>query len=102
MKAPRFTSDSVTGFEISSISLFRIHTHVDLNGFVYINMDSNEKPEASWEQQYGKLDQQKVLVESGIEWTKVEYDFTWTSEGNFNWKLMQDNYNEVRVSIRSP
>ncbi|KAH6709162.1 Rieske [2Fe-2S] domain protein [Leptodontidium sp. MPI-SDFR-AT-0119] len=94
VKAPRFTPDSLAGFETSQINLFSIHTHVDRNGFVYVNLDASEEPTVSWEDQYGNMDQQKVLVESGIDWTKVEYDFTWTAEGNFNWKLMQDNYNE--------
>lgn len=102
VKAPRFTPDSVTGFDTSSISLFSIHTHVDRNGFVYVNLDANEQPEVSWEEQYGDMDQQKVLLESGIDWTKVEYDFTWTAEGQFNWKLMQDNYNEVWIFGKLP
>jgi phenylpropionate dioxygenase-like ring-hydroxylating dioxygenase large terminal subunit len=93
-KAPRFSNGSVDGFESSSIRLFPIHVHVDRNGFVYINMDARDEPEISWESQYGQIDQQAVLLNSGIEWDKVEYDFTWTKEGPFNWKLMQDNYNE--------
>ena len=59
-------------------------------------MDANDKPGISWESQYGKMDQQDVLVSSGVNWDAVEYDFSWTKEGTFNWKLMQDNYNEVR------
>ncbi|KAH9215440.1 Rieske [2Fe-2S] iron-sulfur domain-containing protein, partial [Leptodontidium sp. 2 PMI_412] len=94
VKAPRFTPDSLAGFETSQINLFSIHTHVDRNGFVYVNLDASEEPTVSWEDQYGNMDQQKVLVGSGIDWTNAEYDFTWTAEGNFNWKLMQDNYNE--------
>jgi phenylpropionate dioxygenase-like ring-hydroxylating dioxygenase large terminal subunit len=82
------------GFDAEGISLFKIHTHVDRNGFVYVNMDANLEPEVSWEEQYGALDRQNVLIESGIDWSMVEYDFTWTEEGEYNWKLMQDNYNE--------
>lgn len=99
IKAPRFTPESVAGFSKDEISLFPIHTHTDINGFVYVNLDASEKPEVSWEDQYGEMDQQKVLLESGIDWSKVEYDFTWTSEGKFNWKLMQDNYNEVGAAL---
>jgi phenylpropionate dioxygenase-like ring-hydroxylating dioxygenase large terminal subunit len=93
-KAPRFSNGSVDQFDSSSIKLFPIHVHVDRNGFAYINMDSRDPPEFSWESQYGQIDQQEVLLNSGIDWEKVEYEFTWTKEGNFNWKLMQDNYNE--------
>lgn len=95
-KAPRFSDGSVDGFDASGIHLFPIHVHVDRNGFVYVNMEAKEMPEVSWESQYGAMDQQEVLVHAGVDWDKVEYDFTWTKEGNFNWKLMQDNYNEVR------
>lgn len=41
------------------------------------------------------LDQQEVLVSSGVDWDSVEFDLTWSKEGRFNWKLLQDNYNEV-------
>lgn len=95
-KAPRFTPESVPSFDPSSIRLFPVHVHVDRNGFVYVNLDAGLVPEISWEQQYGSLDRQDVLVESGVDWDAVEYDFTWSKEGAFNWKLMQDNYNEVR------
>jgi len=94
IKAPRFTPDSVEGFDASSVKLFSIHTQTDRNGFVYVNLDAKAQPDVSWEKQYAQMDQQKVLVESGIDWSKVEYDFTWTSEGRYNWKLMQENYNE--------
>jgi hypothetical protein len=58
-------------------------------------LDAGLVPEISWEQQYGALDQQEVLKNSGVDWDAVEYDFTWSKEGAFNWKIMQDNYNEV-------
>ncbi|KAK4938765.1 hypothetical protein LTR10_020868 [Elasticomyces elasticus] len=93
-KAPRFTPDSVPTFDPSTIRLFPIHVHVDTNGFVYVNLDASSKPEISWEAQYGQLDRQGRLVDSGIDWNAIEYDFTWTKDGTFNWKVMQDNYNE--------
>ncbi|KIV89539.1 hypothetical protein PV10_06932 [Exophiala mesophila] len=93
-KAPRFTPDSTPFFDPSTIRLFPVHVHIDRNGFVYANLDANPVPDVSWEHQYGHLDQQNVLKHSGVDWDAVEYDFTWTKEGNFNWKLMQDNYNE--------
>ena len=76
------------------MSLFRIHVHVDRNGFVYVNCSTASTPEIAWEDQYQGLDQQTVLVQSGIDWSAVEYDFTWTKTGRFNWKIMQENYNE--------
>ncbi|KAJ9609277.1 hypothetical protein H2204_015584, partial [Knufia peltigerae] len=93
-KAPRFTPESVPTFDPSAIHLFPVHVHVDRNGFVYVNLDANPDPAISWGSQYGDLDRQEVLLNSGIDWDKVEYDFTWTNDGAFNWKVMQDNYNE--------
>jgi phenylpropionate dioxygenase-like ring-hydroxylating dioxygenase large terminal subunit len=97
-KAPRFTPDSVDRFDTSKHSLFPVHIHVDRNGFVYVNLDAKGTPDVSWESQYGTLDQQEVLVSSGVDWNSVEFDLTWTKEGQFNWKLMQGNYNEVRTA----
>jgi phenylpropionate dioxygenase-like ring-hydroxylating dioxygenase large terminal subunit len=97
-KAPRFTPESVSDFDSSSVRLFPIHVYVDRNGFVYANLDARPEPEIAWKAQYGGLDEQDVLVHSGVDWDAVEYDFTWIKDGKFNWKLMQDNYNEVRPS----
>ncbi|KAI1610474.1 Rieske domain-containing protein [Exophiala viscosa] len=93
-KAPRFTLESVPSFDPSTIRLFPIHIHVDTNGFVYVNLDASPKPKISWEAQYGQLDRQERLANSGIDWDAIEYDFTWAKDGGFNWKVMQDNYNE--------
>jgi hypothetical protein len=62
---------------------------------VYVNLDARPVPQVNWEEQYGGLDTQDVLVNSGVDWDAVEYDSTWVKEGKFNWKVMQDNYNEV-------
>ncbi|KIY00723.1 uncharacterized protein Z520_03388 [Fonsecaea multimorphosa CBS 102226] len=93
-KAPRFTPESVPDFDPADIRLFPVHTHVDRNGFVYVNLDARPTPEIQWEEQFGDLDRQGVLQGSGVDWDAVEYDFTWVKEGKFNWKIMQDNYNE--------
>lgn len=104
-KAPRFSADSVPAFDASNIKLFPVHVHLDKNGFVYVNLDARPEPEVKWEEQYGRLDCQEVLEQSGVDWDAVEYDFSWTKEGRFNWKIMQDNYNEVNASsprLQSP
>lgn len=93
-KAPRFSDGSVDNFDTPSITLFPIHVHIDRNGFVYINMDASSPPSISWSSQYGEMDQQEVLLSSSIDWNNISYDFTWTTSAPFNWKLMQDNYNE--------
>jgi phenylpropionate dioxygenase-like ring-hydroxylating dioxygenase large terminal subunit len=100
-KAPRFDPSCVEAFDSSIKGLFPIHVHVDRNGFVYVNLDAKEVPEISWESQYAQMDKQDVLALSGIDWDAVEYDLTWIKEGKFNWKLMQDNYNEVSNTLAS-
>jgi phenylpropionate dioxygenase-like ring-hydroxylating dioxygenase large terminal subunit len=94
-KAPSFTNNSSSDFDPSFLHLFPVHVHVDRNGFVYVNLDAKKQPDISWENQYGKMDEQDALVNSGVNWDNVEYDFTWICDGKFNWKLMQENYNEV-------
>jgi phenylpropionate dioxygenase-like ring-hydroxylating dioxygenase large terminal subunit len=94
-KAPSFTTNSPSEFDSSRLHLFPVHVHVDRNGFVYVNLDAKKQPDISWESQYGKMDERDVLVNSGIIWDNIEYDFTWTCDGQFNWKLMQENFNEV-------
>src|ERR1700742_4741272 len=71
-KAPRFTPESVPGFDPSGIRLFPVHGHVDRNGFVYVNPAAGPQPEISWAKQYGDLDRQAVLVNSGVDWDAVE------------------------------
>ncbi|KIW30024.1 uncharacterized protein PV07_05803 [Cladophialophora immunda] len=93
-KAPRFTPEAVPDFDPSAIHLFPVHVHVDRNGFIYVNLDARPVPELAWEEQYGDLDTQAALQNSGVDWDKVEFDFSWSKEGHFNWKVMQDNFNE--------
>lgn len=92
---PRFKRDSIDGFNALDYDLFPVHTNFDRNGFVCINLDVKRTPEISWDSQYGHVDLQEVLVPSGVDWDSVELDLTWTKDGQFTWKLMQDNYNEV-------
>jgi phenylpropionate dioxygenase-like ring-hydroxylating dioxygenase large terminal subunit len=93
-KAPRFTAQHTPSFEAAKVQLYPVHVHNDRNGFVYVNLDAAPVPEVSWESQYHGLDVQEALLDSGINWDAVEYDRTWAKEGDFNWKVMQDNYNE--------
>lgn len=100
MKAPRFGPESTPGFDRSTMGLFPVHIHVDRNGFIYANLDAANTPETAWSDQYGAMDLEDRFVKSGIDWEKIEYDLTWTQNGEFNWKLMQENYNEVSLICR--
>ncbi|KAF2012421.1 ISP domain-containing protein [Aaosphaeria arxii CBS 175.79] len=89
-KAPGY--QDLQGFDKSKNSLFPIHVRLDVNGFVWINMDSKEVPEVTWEEQFDNVDKQERYKEFNFD----DYDFnhSWTMEGNFNWKILADNFNE--------
>jgi phenylpropionate dioxygenase-like ring-hydroxylating dioxygenase large terminal subunit len=46
-KAPGY--QDLEGFNKEKNGLFPIHVHVDVNGFIWVNLDSKEKPERSWD-----------------------------------------------------
>lgn len=79
--------------------MFPVHVHVDRNGFVYVNLDAASPPDVTWNDQFGSMDLEPRFNQSAIDWDNVEYDHTWTEEGAYNWKLMQENYNEVNVDL---
>ncbi|KAJ9144620.1 Rieske domain-containing protein [Pleurostoma richardsiae] len=89
-KAPRF--DKIEGFDKENYSLFKVHTHVDRLGFLWVNLDAAEKPTIAWEEQFGGVDEQPRL--SNFDLNNYEYDHTWSMEGKFNWKTLIENYNE--------
>lgn len=90
-KAPRF--DQVEGFKKEDYKLYKVHTHIDDLGFLWVNLDSAEKPTFSWEEQFGGVDKQPRL--KNFDMSNYEYDHTWSMEGKFNWKTLIENYNEV-------
>ncbi|KAK7425513.1 hypothetical protein QQZ08_007954 [Neonectria magnoliae] len=89
-KAPRF--DKVDEFKKEDYKLYKVHTHIDRLGFVWVNLDAAEQPTLSWEQQFGGVDEQPRL--GNFDMSNYEYDHTWSMEGKFNWKTLIENYNE--------
>ena len=89
-KAPKF--DEAKDFDGSAYSLFKIHTHVDRTGFVWVNFDASDSP-MPWEQMNGGTDEQPRLNDFSLD--NYVYHRTWTTNGQYNWKLVGDNYNEV-------
>ncbi|CAG8104288.1 unnamed protein product [Penicillium olsonii] len=88
-KAPKF--DEAKDFDGSAYSLFKIHTHVDRTGFVWVNFDASDSP-MPWEQMNGGTDEQPRLNDFSLD--NYVYHRTWTTNGQYNWKLVGDNYNE--------
>lgn len=80
-------------FNKSEYSLFKLHTHIDQQGFVWVNLDGSSSPSMTWEQQFQGVDTQKRL--ENFPTKDYKYDHTWTMDGAFNWKSLIENYNEV-------
>ncbi|KAI0155595.1 Rieske [2Fe-2S] iron-sulfur domain-containing protein [Pestalotiopsis sp. NC0098] len=76
---------ALSEFDKKQNGLFRIHTKVDKNGFVWINMDSKETPEVSWEEHFDNVD---------INFDDYDLDHTYQLDGDYNWKILADNFNE--------
>lgn len=88
-KAPGFQN---LEFEKTQNGLFRIHTRVDRNGFIWINLDAKETPEISWEEHFDNVDVQARY--QGLNFDDYELDHEYKLEPNYNWKIASDNFNE--------
>ncbi|KAG5305463.1 Rieske domain-containing protein [Histoplasma capsulatum G186AR] len=89
-KAPRF--QNLPDFNAENYSLFPIHLHIDRCGFVWVNLDAQDVPSVSWDEQCGAVDAQERL--GVFEMEKYSYHHSWEFEAEYNWKTMVDNYNE--------
>jgi phenylpropionate dioxygenase-like ring-hydroxylating dioxygenase large terminal subunit len=90
-KAPGY--QDLQSFDKSQNGLFPIHVHIDTNGFVWVNLDGKETPEVAWEDDLGNVDEQERLKEFNFN-EDYEFDHFYEMEGNFNWKILADNFNE--------
>lgn len=89
-KAPGY--QELPDFDRSRNSLFPVHVHVDVNGFIWINLDAKKKPEISWEDDFAGIDKQERY--NLYNFDDYVFDHMWQMEGNYNWKILADNYNE--------
>ena len=89
-KAPYL--EDVKGFDKDRNELLPIHVHIDKLGFVWVNLDSSEVPEISWNEQCEGVDTQKRT--EGFDFSEYHFDHAWGMEGAYNWKTLADNYNE--------
>lgn len=89
-KAPGY--QDLPGFDRSQNGLLAIHVHVDRNGFVWVNLDGKEKPEVAWADDFAGVDEQPRFDNYNFE--DYVFDHTWEMEGEYNWKILADNYNE--------
>jgi len=89
-KAPGY--QNLDGFDKSQNGLLPIHVHVDHNGFIWVNLDGDEKPKVSWAEGFEGVDLQKRY--GGYNFDDYEFDHSWAIEAPYNWKIAADNYNE--------
>lgn len=88
-KAPKY--DELTGFDKSQNGLFRIHVKVDQVGFVWVNLDGSDTPEP-WENDFAHIDAQERY--SVYNFDDYELHTEEKLPGDYNWKILADNFNE--------
>lgn len=88
-KAPGFSD---TNFNKSQNNLLPIHIHVDVNGFIWANLDAAKEPAIPWAEDFHGVDTQERFNDFNFE--DYEFDHTWGMSGDYNWKTLADNYNE--------
>ncbi|KAL4762856.1 uncharacterized protein BDW70DRAFT_158462 [Aspergillus foveolatus] len=79
--------------------LFPIHIHIDKLGFIWVNLDAAETPCVRWEEGFAGVDEQPRL--KPFDFSQYRFDHAWDMMGDYNWKTLADNYNEVGWSTIS-
>lgn len=90
-KAPKY--QEIPSFDKTINGLYKVHVHVDRLGFVWVNLDSNENPSVPWESGFAAVDEQPRLQK--FDMSQYHFDHQWEMMGDYNWKTLADNYNEV-------
>lgn len=97
---------NLPGFDPKEHSLFKVHTHVTAQGFIFVNFDASETPGTSFSDQFGDDfdphpssetgkaigDEYELFPRDG--W---QYDHTWESaqvDTKYNWKTFADGFQE--------
>ncbi|ODA79293.1 hypothetical protein RJ55_04886 [Drechmeria coniospora] len=89
-KAPGY--QDLKGFDKSQNNLLRIHIHVDDKGFIWVNLDGRDKPDVAWDDDFDGVDHQTRF--DLYDFDQYQFDHVWEMEGEYNWKILADNYNE--------
>lgn len=89
-KAPGY--QELEGFDKSKNGLLPIHVHVDVNDFIWVNLDAGEQPETLLEDDLSGIDSKPRFGGSNFE--DYSFDHTWEMTGEYNWKVLADDYNE--------
>ncbi|KAM0425421.1 hypothetical protein ACHAPT_009478 [Fusarium lateritium] len=73
----------------SKDGLLPASTHVDAKGFVWVNLSTDPEP---WDIDFEGVDRQARF--NDIDFSDYVFDHTWGMDGDYNWKVLADNYNE--------
>ncbi|KAJ5638311.1 hypothetical protein N7490_008190 [Penicillium lividum] len=82
----------LNNFNEDQNNLFRIHLKIDVNGFIWVNLDASEVPEVPWEEHFRDVDTQERFKEYNF--NDYDIDHTYELDGQYNWKILADNFNE--------
>lgn len=88
-KAPWY--EDVENFDKSRNNLFRVHVRTDINGFIWVNLNSSDEPEP-WEKDFANIDQQERYEQYNFK--DYVFDREFEIDAETNWKLCVDNFNE--------
>ena len=80
-------------FDKTKYSLYPVHLQQDRLGFIWVNLDSASPPTVPWEDHFDGVDKQSRQKDFSMD--DFKFDHAWELEGEYNWKAMADNYNEV-------
>lgn len=89
-KAPGY--QELKGFDMSGNGLLPIHTYIDNSGFIWVNLDASAEPEVKWSDDMLGADVQERFKHFNFK--DYRFDHTWHMDGDYNWKVLGDNYNE--------
>lgn len=88
-KAPGY--QDLEGFDKSQNGLLPIHVYVDFKGFVWVNLEGKLQPELAWEDDFQEVGLQPQFKD--LDAADYQFDHTWEMQGDYNWKVLADNYN---------
>lgn len=82
-------------FDKDKVGLFPVHLHVDARGLVWVNLENTKESSVPWADDFSGADKQPRLNAYNME--EYVFDHVWGMKGDYNWKTLVDNYNEVRL-----
>ncbi|KAF2622021.1 putative Rieske 2Fe-2S family protein [Macroventuria anomochaeta] len=83
---------NLADFSTPADDVFPIHTRIDRNGFIWINLDATATPEIPFDQCFKDVDIQERYAP--IDFKNYDLNHVYTLETEYNWKIASDNFNE--------